>query len=138
MLLKMIKKFVFILNLIFNKFVSFFKKLAEAENLVDNNTAKIHVQSKRLKHNAYNVSNCWIYLMLLIVMMTFISLTVFMRTFRKRTITIIHSNIGSKSSLSNNSINQTTSNTTNVTTTTKSTDYISLLLNYANDNHTDL
>lgn len=92
---------------------------------------------KRLKQAAYRGSNCWIYLMLIVVIMTFISLTVFMRMFRKRTITVIHSNIGSKSSLLNNSINQTTINNSNITTT-KSTDYISLLLNYANENHTDL
>ncbi|CAF0725018.1 unnamed protein product [Rotaria sordida] len=114
------------------------KKLTEAENLIDINTAKLNIQSKRLKHNAYNVSNCWIYLMLIIVIITFIYLTLFMRMFRKRIRTITHSNIGSKSSLINLSNNQTTINITNVTTTTKSTDYISLLLNYANENHTDL
>jgi septation ring formation regulator EzrA len=76
--------------------------------------------------------------MLIIVIVTFIYLTLFMRMFRKRTTTIIHSNIPSKSSLFNDSINQTTMNNTNITTTTKSTDYISLLLNYANENHTDL
>lgn len=106
--------------------------------MVDNNTAKLHTQSKRLKQAAYKGSNCWIYLMLLLVIMTFISLTVFMRMFRKRIITIKDSNIGSKSSLLNNSINQTPINDSNITTTTKSTDYISLLLNYANENHTDL
>ncbi|CAF1246643.1 unnamed protein product [Adineta steineri] len=113
------------------------KKISEAETLIDHNTAKLNVQSKRLKHNAYNVSNCWIYLMLIVVIMTFISLTVFMRMFRKRTTTITYSNKDSKSSLLSNSINQTTINNTNITTT-KSTDYISLLLNYANENHTDL
>jgi len=75
--------------------------------------------------------------MLIIVIITFIYLTLFMRMFRKRIPIIIHSNIGSKSSLLNNSINQITINHTNITTT-KSTDYISLLLNYANENHTDL
>jgi hypothetical protein len=75
--------------------------------------------------------------MLLLVIITFISLTLFMRMFRKRITTIIHSNSDSKSSLLNDSINQTTINNTNITTT-KSTDYISLLLNYANENHTDL
>jgi septation ring formation regulator EzrA len=74
--------------------------------------------------------------MLIIVIITFIYLTLFMRMFRKRTTTIIQSNTGSKSSLLNNSINQTPINNSNITTTTKSTDYISLLLNYAND--TDL
>lgn len=114
------------------------QKLIEAENLIDNNTAKLHIQSKRLKHNAYSGSNCWIYLMLIIVIVIFIYLTLFMRMFRKRIITVVHTNTASKSSLSNNLLNQTTINTTNITTTTKSTDYISLLLNYANDNHTDL
>lgn len=60
-----------------------------------------------------------------------------MRMFRKRIIAISQSNIGSKSSLLNQSLNDTNSNQTNITTT-KSTDYISLLLNYANENHTDL
>ena len=76
--------------------------------------------------------------MLIVVIVTFIYLTLFMRMFRKRTITINYSAKESKSSLENNSINQTTINDTNITTTTKSTDYISLLLNYANENHTDL
>ena len=75
--------------------------------------------------------------MLIIVIVTFIYLTLFMRMFRKRIITISQSNIGSKSSLLNQSLNDTNSNLTNITTT-KSTDYISLLLNYANENHTDL
>jgi hypothetical protein len=75
--------------------------------------------------------------MLIIVILTFIYLTLFMRMFRKRIPTVIHSNTGSKSNLLNNSINETTINDTNITTTTKSTDYISLLLNYANENHTD-
>ncbi|CAF3569226.1 unnamed protein product [Rotaria sp. Silwood1] len=114
------------------------KKITEAENLIDNNTAKLTIQGKRLKHNAYNASNCWIYLMLIIVIITFIYLTLFMRMFRKRTVTIIHSNTGSKSSSLNLSNNETIINTSNITTTTKSTDYISLLLNYANENHTDL
>ncbi|UJR37888.1 hypothetical protein I4U23_030578 [Adineta vaga] len=113
------------------------KKLIEAENLIDTNTAKLSVQSKRLKHNAYNVSNCWIYLLLIIVIITFIYLTLFMRMFRKRTTTVIYSNKDSKSSYGYNLINQSTINSTNITTT-KSTDYISLLLNYANENHTDL
>jgi len=75
--------------------------------------------------------------MLIIVILTFIYLTLFMRMFRKRIPTVIYSNTGSKSNLLNNSINETTINDTNITTTTKSTDYISLLLNYANENHTD-
>lgn len=75
--------------------------------------------------------------MLIIVIVTFIYLTLFMRMFRKRTIRISPSNIGSRSSLLNQSVNDTNSNQTNITTT-KSTDYISLLLNYANENHTDL
>jgi len=75
--------------------------------------------------------------MLIVVIVTFIYLTLFMRMFRKRITTIIHSNSGSKSSLLNDSINQTTINNSNITTT-KSTDYISLLLNYATENHTDL
>jgi flagellar basal body-associated protein FliL len=75
--------------------------------------------------------------MLIIVIATFIYLTLFMRMFRKRTTTVIHSSSNSKSSLLNNSINETAINDTNITTT-KSTDYISLLLNYANENHTDL
>jgi flagellar basal body-associated protein FliL len=104
---------------------------------VDHNTAKLQVQTKRLKHNAYNVSNCWIYLMLIIVIVTFIYLTLFMRMFRKRATKIIYSTSGSQSNLLNQSINQTTINNTNITTT-KSTDYISLLINYANENHTDL
>ncbi|CAF4354698.1 unnamed protein product, partial [Rotaria sp. Silwood2] len=114
------------------------KKLTEAENLVDTNVAKLNIQSKRLKHNAYKASNCWIYLMLLVVIFTFIYLTLFMRMFRKRTVTITYSNSGSQSSLLNLSNNQTTINTSNVTTTTESTDYISFLLNYANENYTDL
>ncbi|CAF1090263.1 unnamed protein product [Adineta ricciae] len=113
------------------------KKLVEAENLIDTNTAKLHVQSRRLKHNAYNVSNCWIYLMLIAVLVTFIYLTLFMRMFGKRTKSIVYSTKDSKSSYGNNLINQSTINSTNITTT-KSTDYISLLLNYANENHTDL
>jgi hypothetical protein len=75
--------------------------------------------------------------MLIIVILTFIYLTLFMRMFRKRITTVIHSNTGSKLNLLKNSINETTINETNITTTTKSTDYISLLLNYANENHTD-
>ena len=74
--------------------------------------------------------------MLIIVIVTFIYLTLFMRMFRKRTIAISSSNAGSKSSLANTLINETNFNQTNITTT-KSTDYISLLLNYANENHTD-
>jgi flagellar basal body-associated protein FliL len=75
--------------------------------------------------------------MLIVVIVTFIYLTLFMRMFRKRTVKIVHSNVGSQSNLLNQSINQTSINNTNITTT-KSTDYISLLLNYANENHTDL
>ncbi|CAF3480428.1 unnamed protein product [Rotaria socialis] len=114
------------------------KKLGEAENLIETNTEKLIVQSKRLKHNAYSGSNCWIYLMLIIVIITFIYLTLFMRMFRKRTVTIKYANSGSKSSILNHSNNETTANNTHITTITKSTDYISLLLNYANENHTDL
>ena len=76
--------------------------------------------------------------MLIIVIVTFIYLTLFMRMFCKRTTTVTYSNIESKSNLFNNSKNQATTNSTNIVTTTKSTDYISLLLNYANENHTDL
>ena len=117
------------------------KTLVKATQQVDHNMAKLQAQSKRLRHNAYNGSNCWIYLMLIVVMLTFIYLTLFMRMFRKRvtiSTTIKHSNHGMKSSFLDNSINQTSSNNTNLSTTTKSTDYISLLLNYANENHTDL
>jgi len=59
-----------------------------------------------------------------------------MRMFRKRIIAI-QSSTSTSSFLLNNSINQTATTNTNITTT-KSTDYISLLLNYANENHTDL
>lgn len=61
-----------------------------------------------------------------------------MRMFRKRTVTVKYTSSASKSSLLNYSNNQTTVNNTNITTITKSTDYISLLLNYASENHTDL
>ena len=76
--------------------------------------------------------------MLIIVIVTFIYLTLFMRMFRKRTTTVIYSNIEPNSNLFNNSKNQATMNNTNIVTTTKTTDYISLLLNYVNENHTDL
>ena len=75
--------------------------------------------------------------MLIAVLVTFIYLTLFMRMFSKRTKSIVYSTKDSKSSYGNNLINQSTVNSTNITTT-KSTDYISLLLNYANENHTDL
>lgn len=75
--------------------------------------------------------------MIVIVIVIFIYLTLFMRMFRKRTPTITYSKTGSASTLFNPSSNQTTINDSNITTT-KSTDYISLLLNYANENHTDL
>lgn len=107
--------------------------------MIDTNTAKLSAQSKRLKHNAYNVSNCWIYLMLIVVIVTFIYLTLFMRMFRKRSTTIVYSSRDSRSTRANDSANQSAigGGDGNITTT-KSTDYISLLLNYANDNHTDL
>lgn len=136
----MIEKFVFYFQHIFfsSFFLSYSQKIADAESLIDTNTAKLNVQSRRLQHNAYKVSNCWIYVMLIVVIITFIYLTLFMRMFRKRIITNQSSTSTSKSSfLLNNSINQTATTTTNITTT-KSTDYISLLLNYANENHTDL
>jgi hypothetical protein len=110
------------------------RKLIETETLIDNNTAKLHVQSKRLKHNAYNVSNCWIYLMLLMVIGTFIYLTLFMRMFRKRITVVTRSTLPSTS----NSFNQTVNNSNETITATQTTDYISFLINYANENHTDL
>ena len=119
--------------------LSSFQKIGDAADRVDRNTMKLIAQSKRLKENAYKSSNCWIYVMLLVVIVTFIYLTLFMRMFRKRTILPASpSSFGAKSTLLDNSINQTSINQSNGTeVTTKSTDYISLLLNYANENHTD-
>lgn len=80
----MILKYLYIALLTGLNFASLapFQKIVDSQRLADINISKLKVESERLEAHTKSCS-WWVWVMLVIVIMTFISMVLFMRIFSK-------------------------------------------------------